>query len=61
MENYRNRQQTSLSLSPEILSLLEDLRDEMGINRSRIAEYLLWYAIRHGVFDELGVFTYADK
>lgn len=60
MTAERNRQQTSLSLSPEILSLLEDIRDETGINRSRIAEHLLWYAIQHGAFDELGVFTHGD-
>ena len=60
MVENRLRQQTSLSLSPEILSLLEDIRDEIGINRSRIAEHLMWYAIQHGAFDELGVFTHAD-
>lgn len=59
MAENRLRRQTSLSLSPEILSLLEDIRDETGINRSRIAEHLLWYAIQHGAFDELVVFSNA--
>ena len=56
-----NRQQTSLSLSPEILSLLEDIRDETGIARSRIVEHLLWYAIQHGAYDELEVFKNGDS
>ena len=60
MVNDRYRQQTSLSFSPELVSLLDDLRDETGINRSRLVECTIWYAIRHGAFDELGVFTNGD-
>ena len=59
-EHNRFRQQISLSLSPEIVSLLEDIRDKTGINRSRIAERLLWYAVQQGAFDELGVYTYGN-
>ena len=51
------KKQTSLSLSPEILSILEDIRDETGMNRSRIVERLIWYALTKGVFDDLGVIT----
>lgn len=61
MVNDRYRQQTSLSFSPELVSLLDDLRDETGINRSQLVERMIWYAIQHGVFDELGeVFTLGD-
>lgn len=55
------RQQTSLSFSPELVSLLDDLRDETGINRSKLAERIMWYAIQHGVLDEMGVYTYGDS
>lgn len=61
MANDRYRQQTSLSFSPELVSLLDDLRDETGINRSKIAEHMIWYAIRQGVLDEMEVFSYADQ
>lgn len=60
MVNDRYRQQTSLSFSPELVSLLDDLRDETGINRSKIVERMLWYAVQHGVLDEMGVYTDAD-
>lgn len=51
------KRQTSLSLSPEILAILEDIRDETGMNRSRIVERLIWYALTRGAFDDLGVIT----
>ena len=60
MVEKRYRQQTSLSFSPELVSLLDDLRDETGINRSQIAESMIWYAVRQGVLDELEVFNHAD-
>lgn len=61
MANDRYRQQTSLSLSPELLSLLDDLRDETGINRSKLAEHMIWYAVKQGVLDEMEVITCADS
>lgn len=61
MANDRYRQQTSLSFSPELISLLDDLRDETGINRSKLAERMMWYAVQHGILDEMGVCTYADQ
>lgn len=61
MANDRYRQQTSLSFSPELVSLLDDLRDETGINRSKLAEHMIWYAIRQGVFDEMEVYSHADQ
>lgn len=54
MTNDKYRQQTSLSFSPELVSLLDDLRDETGINRSKLAEHMMWYAVQHGVLDEMG-------
>lgn len=60
MANDRYRQQTSLSFSPELVSLLDDLRDETGINRSKLAEYMIWYAVKQGVLDEMVVYTDAD-
>lgn len=60
MANDRYRQQTSLSFSPELVSLLDDLRDETGINRSKLAEHIIWYAVQHGVLDEMEVFTNGD-
>ena len=57
----RYRQQTSLSFSPELVSLLDDLRDETGMNRSKIAEQLMWFAVQHGVLDEMEVYTNADQ
>lgn len=61
MANDRYRQQTSLSFSPELVSLLDDLRDETGINRSKLAEQMIWYAVQRGVLDEMGAFTHADQ
>lgn len=61
MATDRYRQQTSLSFSPELVSLLDDLRDETGINRSKIAEHMMWYAVQHGILDEMGVFSDADQ
>ena len=60
MATDRYRQQTSLSFSPELVSLLDDLRDETGTNRSQITEHLVWYAVQHGALDEMGVFNHAD-
>lgn len=60
MANDRYRQQTSLSFSPELVSLLDDLRDETGINRSKLAERMIWYAVQHGALDEMEVFKHAD-
>ena len=60
MAEHRYRQQTSLSFSPELVSLLDDLRDETGINRSKIAEHMMWYAVRHGVLDETEAISHAD-
>lgn len=61
MANDRYRQQTSLSFSPELVSLLDDLRDETGINRSKIAERMIWYAVQHGILDEMEVYSHADQ
>lgn len=61
MVENRYRQQTSLSFSPELVSLLDDLRDETGINRSKLAEHIMWYAIQYGVLDEMGLYTHADN
>lgn len=61
MANDRYRQQTSLSLSPELVSLLDDLRDETGINRSKIAEHMIWFAVQHGILDEMEAYTDADQ
>ena len=61
MATDRYRQQTSLSFSPELVSLLDDLRDETGINRSKLAEHMIWYAVQHGILDEMGVYTNADQ
>lgn len=60
MANDRYRQQTSLSFSPELVSLLDDLRDETGINRSKLAEHIIWYAVQHGVLDEMEMFSIGD-
>ena len=57
----RYRQQTSLSFSPELVSLLDDLRDETGTNRSRLVEHMIWFAVQHGILDEMGVYTHADQ
>lgn len=61
MVTNRYRQQTSLSFSPELVSLLDDLRDETGNNRSKIAEHMIWFAVQHGVLDEMEVFNHADS
>lgn len=61
MANDKYRQQTSLSFSPELVSLLDDLRDETGINRSKLAEHMIWYAVQRGVLDEMEVFSRADQ
>lgn len=53
MVNDRYRQQTSLSFSPELVSLLDDLRDETGINRSQLAERAIWYAVKACYLDYL--------
>lgn len=50
----RYRQQTSLSLSPELLSLLEDLRDTTNYNRSRLVEKAVWFAVKSGFLDLIG-------
>lgn len=60
MATDRYRKQTSLSFSSELVSLLDDLRDETGINRSKIAEHMIWFAVQHGILDEMGVYTDAD-
>lgn len=56
----RIRKQTSLSLSPEILSVLDDILHELPSesNRSRLVERMLWYAVGHGVFDFMEVYTH---
>lgn len=61
MVEKQHRQQASLSFSPELVSLLDDLRDETGINRSKLAERMIWYAVQHGVLDEMEGITYGDS
>lgn len=48
------RRQTSLSLSPELLSLLEDLRDTTNYNRSQLVEKAIWFAVKFGFLDLIG-------
>lgn len=50
----RYRQQASLSLSPELLSLLEDLRDTTAYNRSQLVEKAIWFAVKAGFLDLIG-------
>ena len=54
MTENRYRQQTSLSLSQELLSLLEDLRDTTNYNRSQLVEKALWFAVKAGFLDLIG-------
>ena len=51
MVENRYRQQASVSLSPELLSLLEDLRDTTNYNRSQLVEKAVWFAVKAGFLD----------
>lgn len=52
MPNLKDgKKQASISLSPEALSLFEDLRKITRYSRSELIEKAIWFAIKSGYYD----------
>ena len=52
MPNIKDgKKQASISLSPEAISLFEDLRKITRFSRSELIEKAIWFAIKSGYYD----------
>lgn len=52
MPNLKDgKKQASISLSPEALSVFEDLRKITRYSRSELIEEAIWFALKFGYYD----------